>query len=138
MTFVGASLPLQWFEDYHTYEELRDWYAEQASLHPDFVGYLPSVGKSVEERDIFGIRLTSPRGSNKPRIFFQGQMFASLDTDARRAVWQYSRRLPSASAPCGGCSHAREWISGSTVNYVVYRLLEDYGRDSNVTTVRHE
>ena len=33
-------------------------------------------------------------------------------------------------------SHAREWISGSTVNYVVYNLLNDYGRDANATSVR--
>lgn len=82
---VCASAPSQWFEDYHTYEELRDWYAEQASLRPDLVTFLPSVGKSVEERDIFGIRLTSARGSNKPRIFFQGQMCAALEAGARRA-----------------------------------------------------
>ena len=35
-----------------------------------------------------------------------------------------------------GHSHAREWISGSTVNFIAYNLVQDYGSNANVTAVR--
>ena len=65
----------KWFTEYHTYAELKAWYAELAAAQPGLVTFVPSVGVSVEGRDIFAVRITSPQGGpSKPQIFFQGQM----------------------------------------------------------------
>lgn len=65
----------EWFEAYHTYEEIKEWYQDLASSS-NLVQFYPSVGKSEEGRDIFAITLTGNKGGNKLNFFMQCQIHA--------------------------------------------------------------
>lgn len=102
---MAATSNAEWFEEYHTYDELRAWYQDLAAQYPSLVTYIPTIGQSFEGRDQPGLRITSTRGGNKPSIYMQSQI------------------------------HAREWISGATANYIVNELVTKYGSDANATSI---
>lgn len=83
------------FSEFRTYEETRDWYKALASTHPELATFVPSIGSSVEGRDIFALKLGADplAAPPKPAIFMHA------------------------------LQHAREWISGSTLNYLVWHVL---------------
>ncbi|TPX65629.1 hypothetical protein SpCBS45565_g04996 [Spizellomyces sp. 'palustris'] len=91
-----------WFADYHRYADIKTWYQTLAQQNPSLVTFIPSIGKSVEGRDIFAVRITSKTGGSKQQIWFQG------------------------------LQHAREWIGGSTVQYVSDRLVAEYAQDKTL------
>jgi len=95
----------EWFEEYHTYDEIKGWYQGLAETYPSIVTYIASIGKSFEGRDQPAVVVTGTRGTNKPSIYFQCQI------------------------------HAREWISGATCNYIVNKLVTSYGTNSTVTSL---
>ncbi|RKP08356.1 hypothetical protein THASP1DRAFT_7852, partial [Thamnocephalis sphaerospora] len=86
-----------WFADYHTYEEIVDWTRKLASRHANLVQLTPSIGRTHEGRDIPLLRITAPG-----------------DPSPRRRVWLQALQ------------HAREWISGTTLQYVAQKLVEGY------------
>jgi murein tripeptide amidase MpaA len=98
-----------WFENYHTYDEIKEWYKSLAEEYKDLVEYVASIGESHEGRELFALHLTSNNNNNnnkdqkKPQVYFQCQI------------------------------HAREWISGATGQYLVYNLLSKYGKDERIT-----
>jgi len=91
------------FTSYHSYAEIRTFVQQLASSSP-LVTYIPSIGKSIEGRDIAAIR-----------IFGGGQT-----TDSTPRVWFQ------------GGQHAREWIAPATVLYIVNQLVQDYATNPNV------
>ncbi|PJF16975.1 hypothetical protein PSACC_03218 [Paramicrosporidium saccamoebae] len=84
-----------WFSEYHTYAEIKEWYKNLAAKNPETVRFVPSIGKTHQGRDLFAIHinLTPPR-PDKKQIWFQGLI------------------------------HAREWISGSVVQYLSQKLVD--------------
>ena len=83
-----------WFEDYHTYAEIKSWYQKLAAEHPDTVKFVPSIGVTHEGRDIFAVQINhTPVRKDKKQIWMQGLI------------------------------HAREWISGSVVQYISFQLI---------------
>ncbi|KAF9437784.1 hypothetical protein BGZ76_011103 [Entomortierella beljakovae] len=98
-----------WFTNYHTHEEIKDFYLQLADDYPELITYIPSVGQTVEGRDIFAIKLTTKEqdGSikEKPQIWWQG------------------------------LQHAREWAGGSTVQYLTHHLVTNYGKASTITKI---
>jgi len=94
------------FNDYQSYativQKLQDW----ASEHPDLATFIPSIGKSVEGRDLVVIKLTG-----------------NSQSTTKRSIW------------FNGGVHAREWISPSTTMYLVNQFLSNYNNDSLVTTI---
>ena len=66
----------KWFNNYHDHAEIKDFYLQLADDYPDLITYIPSIGKTVEGRDIFAIKLTAKEedGSvrEKPQIWWQG------------------------------------------------------------------
>lgn len=96
----------EWFEDYHTYDEIKAWYEDLANTYSDFATFIDSIGTTLEGRDQFAFTFTSSNGTAlKPKIFFQCQI------------------------------HAREWISGATCGYVINELLSTYGSNDEVTAI---
>jgi len=94
----------EWFEEYHTYDEIVDWYEALSTQYPALTSWNPSIGNSYQGRAQPALHITSEEGgNNKLRIYFQCQI------------------------------HAREWISGAVCQYVVNYLLTSYGQNSNVT-----
>uniref|UniRef100_A0A0B7K461 Carboxypeptidase M14A n=1 Tax=Bionectria ochroleuca TaxID=29856 RepID=A0A0B7K461_BIOOC len=105
----SAELPdISYFNSYH---ELADHH----QFLDDISAYLPDnsetfvAGKSVEGRDIKGIHLYGKEGAGKkPAIIWHGNV------------------------------HAREWITGVTVEYLLYKIAEGYkktGDESTATTL---
>jgi len=89
-----------WFEsffvDYSTYDSIKLWYQKLAETFPQLVTFVPSIGKSLEGRDLFAIHLTAPTKTSKKVFYFESLI------------------------------HAREWISGTTTAYIVWQLIKGY------------
>ncbi|KAG0370113.1 hypothetical protein BGZ54_007641 [Gamsiella multidivaricata] len=98
-----------WFSNYHEHTEIKDFFLQLADDYPDLITYIPSIGKTVEGRDIFAIKLTEKEkdGSvrEKPQIWWQG------------------------------LQHAREWAGGSTVQYLSHHFSSNYGKNDNITAI---
>jgi len=95
--------PAAWFDEYHTYEDIYDWYEELANTFDDLTTWNPSIGSSYQGRAQPALHITASNDPNRLRIYFQCQI------------------------------HAREWISGAVCQYVVNHLLTNYGISPNVT-----
>ncbi|KAG0380440.1 hypothetical protein BGX24_008226 [Mortierella sp. AD032] len=98
-----------WFKNYHPHDEIKNFYLQIADDYPDLVTYIPSIGKTVEGRDIFAIKLTAKEDDGslkeKPQIWWQG------------------------------LQHAREWAGGSTVQFLTHHLTSNYGKNDNITAI---
>ena len=100
----------EFFREYRPLEVLVPWMRLLESLFSANVRLI-SVGRSWEGRDIYGLRVgVHPTNDEKP-------------LEPRKTVL------------VTGGSHAREWISVSTVSYVMYNFIVGYGRDSDITTL---
>lgn len=88
---------------YHGYDDTRTWMASLVEQHPH-ICELVSVGTSYEGREIQGIKITG----NKTNT-------------SKRAFWM------------DGGIHAREWVTVSTVTYMLANTLKDYGNDDFIT-----
>ncbi|KAI9594034.1 hypothetical protein BDF19DRAFT_424068 [Syncephalis fuscata] len=77
-----------WFSDYHPYEEIVLWSRNLSVRYPNLVQFIPSIGRSHQQRDIPMLRITAPGGN----------------LESRKRIWLQSLQ------------HAREWISGSTLH----------------------
>lgn len=84
-----------WFAAYRTWSEVNDYIDELVALRPDLATKLV-LGQTHENRTIYGIRITSPNGDNKPAVLFNG------------------------------CQHAREWISVMVPMFIADRLVREY------------
>jgi len=63
------------------------------------------VGKTLLGKSIIGVHLQSSKGSNKPRIVYNS------------------------------CQHAREWITITTVNYLLNLFTTSYGKNDTITAL---
>jgi len=104
---VSIDASADWFSDYHRYADIVSWLKGLTSQYPKLITYTASIGKSVENRDIPVVRITGTNGTSdsKKSVYFEGLI------------------------------HAREWVSGSTVQYLIYNLLTKYGTDSRISNL---
>lgn len=65
-------------------------------------------GRTIEDRPQYLLRVTSQRGTNKTGMFFHS------------------------------LTHAREWVSGATLLYIIDQLLENYGTEPVATKLLDE
>ncbi|KAG0033222.1 hypothetical protein BGZ81_009085 [Podila clonocystis] len=98
-----------WFGNYHPHEAIKEFYLQLAEDYEDLVTFIPSIGTTAEGREIFAVKITAREedGSirEKPQIWWQS------------------------------LQHAREWASGSTVQYLTHHLLSKYGKKEKVTSL---
>ncbi|KXN66908.1 Zn-dependent exopeptidase, partial [Conidiobolus coronatus NRRL 28638] len=94
-----------WFDNYHTYEDIKKWYINHSKKDPSHVKFVASIGKTDQSNDIFAVHLTNnntlPYGRSKSKIWFQSLI------------------------------HAREWLGGSTTHNsdgYKYTQIERYWR----------
>jgi hypothetical protein len=97
---LRASDDGDWFSSYHTYSEILTWFNQLAKENPNHVKLVPSIGKSFEGRDIFAVHLTNPNNVEKKQVWFQSLI------------------------------HAREWITGTTTQFIFSDLLANRQSES--------
>lgn len=96
---VGADF----FADYRRYDEISDFVDGLVLANPALCSR-ESVGFSLENREIFALRIAGPNGpAQRPAIVLNS------------------------------LQHAREWVSGSTSLYIANELVEGYGVDARIT-----
>jgi carboxypeptidase T len=90
-----------WFSDYKTWPEVNQYMDDLVALRPDLITKL-TVGTTIQNRTIHGMRITSPVGLNKPAVLFSG------------------------------CQHAREWIAVMVPMYIADALVRRYDTDAQI------
>jgi extracellular matrix protein 14 len=111
-TQSGATREL-FFQEYQPLSVIQPWLSFMASLFPSYVSKF-SIGQSYEGRDIPALRIgVHPTNNDRPLS-------------------------PRKTILITGGSHAREWISTTTVNYIAYSLITRYGRFDAVTKLLEE
>ena len=92
----------EFFKAFRTIEEMNSWMKKKAESSP--ICKLINAGKTHEGRDILGLRITSKKIASAKKL---------------------------KTLHHGGI-HAREWISPSTVMYIMNELIKKYETDKTV------
>ncbi|KAK4453596.1 hypothetical protein QBC34DRAFT_394465 [Podospora aff. communis PSN243] len=93
------------FSDYQPLIVITNWMRLLQALFPSFTN-ITSIGKSYEGRDIWAFRVGEPSPDEKG---------------------------PRKTILVTGGLHGREWISTSTVNYLLWSLVTSFGTDQMIT-----
>ena len=100
---LRAQRDITWYETYHPLSEIYTYIDDLVTDNPTLASQ-EVIGQSLQGRDIVGMRITAP-GDPSGRV----------------------------QVAINGCQHAREWVSPTTVLFVVEELLNGYGNDQQIT-----
>lgn len=103
---------LYFFRNYQPHNVVLRWMRLLEAMFPTLVRYT-TVGESYEGREIPALIVSDVTGSRDPSV-------------------------PRKTLVVMGGSHAREWISTTTVNYLAWAFITSYGRDRLITKFLQE
>ncbi|KXS21433.1 hypothetical protein M427DRAFT_40957 [Gonapodya prolifera JEL478] len=103
---ANPSNPSAWFKEYHPYPEILSFFSNLAAEHPSLATFTPSIGKTYEGRDIAAITISAVPAEARDAL------------KVKQIWWQ-------------GMIHAREWISGATVQFLAHKLLTAHADESD-------
>jgi len=112
-----ASTDDAFFNDSHDFEELVFETQKIAALKPDLVTFIPSIGTSIQGRDLVAVWIYAG-----PERRVSSGVLGDIPTNVPK-IW------------FNGGQHAREWVSPATTMYIYYQLVTRYGVDPDVTTL---
>ncbi|KAK4241224.1 hypothetical protein C8A03DRAFT_12464 [Achaetomium macrosporum] len=95
------------FRDYQTLAAITSWMRLLEAMFPSIANMI-SIGKSYEGRDIYALRVGMPSDAGEPKV-------------------------PRKTILITGGLHGREWISTSSVNYLLWSVLTSYDREPIAT-----
>ncbi|KAJ3486374.1 hypothetical protein NLI96_g4275 [Meripilus lineatus] len=95
-------------ESYHTLEDIENFTAQLAELHPDLVK-LVNIGHSAEGREMVALEIAKSKGQNK-----KGHGISESEFAAKKHGFVIT-----------GAQHSREWIAVSTAMYLAHALVAD-------------
>jgi len=72
LSLVGV----EWFLEYHSYNDTKTWYQDLARQYPQIATFIPTVGKTWEDRDLFAFRITANSNLARPKIWIQCNIHA--------------------------------------------------------------
>ncbi|CAG8598106.1 1116_t:CDS:2 [Ambispora gerdemannii] len=104
----GLHLEIFFFDDFQSYDAFKLKLESWSSRYPRLVKFIPSIGKTIEYRDIPVIHITDMNtvlNSPKPIVWIQGGQ------------------------------HAREWAAISSVMYLTNALIKGFNRNSRITNL---
>jgi len=93
------------FIAYHTYDEYVAYYTNITTAFSTIAKFTPSIGTSIQGRNIFAVTITGTATGTKKKIFVSGGQ------------------------------HAREWIAPATTAYLITQLVTLYGSNAAVKTL---
>jgi murein tripeptide amidase MpaA len=100
---LKASASDDFFSAYRKTADVMTWISGLKTQFPDLIT-TSEIGKTVQGQSIVAVHLQSKKGpAAKPRIVYNS------------------------------CQHAREWITVTTVNYILNWLVTGYGKNDTVT-----
>ncbi|KAK4151309.1 hypothetical protein C8A00DRAFT_17284 [Chaetomidium leptoderma] len=95
------------FQDYQTLAVITSWMRLLEAMFPS-IASMTSIGKSYEGRDVYALRVGAHHNDGEVK-------------GPRRTIL------------ITGGLHGREWISTSSVNYLLWSVLTSYDKDSMIT-----
>lgn len=101
------------FRNYQPLAVIESWMHLLKDMNPTFVDLI-TIGQSFQKRDVLGIRLGAKGGK-------AARTTDSTDDEKRKTIL------------ITGGIHAREWISTSSVNYLIWSLTRAFGQDPLIT-----
>lgn len=84
------------FLDFQTYDDIVAYMQQLASTYPNLLEYLPSVGVTVDDHQIRGLKMATDFDTPKPSIHMEAQV------------------------------HAREWLASPSLLWIVTEFCERY------------
>jgi hypothetical protein len=95
----------EWHTAYHTFDDIVSWCKEVGKTYSSLVKIDPSIGKSVQGRDIPAVHITGSEAGPKKQIWINS------------------------------LQHAREWISGATTQFLIDSLASGYITNPRIKTL---
>lgn len=125
-----------WFSYYHPLDEITGFFDQLVGEEPELVRKVPKIGQSYEGRPIFAIHMTAQK---KDKDAFEDEESGLSESDETPSV--IPSRLGATTGSRPSCRprapnkiwvqcliHAREWISGSTCQFLAQELVAGYRR----------